>query len=198
LGLAITRHLAELLGGDLTLSSEQGKGSMFSLAIPAGLDVTKQPPLDRYGAVDPTDAAEDKTEQLSFSGSVLVAEDAKTNQVLVKTLLGRMGLEVTIAANGKEAVQMALAGDFDLILMDIQMPRMNGYRATKAIRKQAITTPIIALTAHAMKGDEQKCIEAGCDDYLAKPLDRRELLKKISKYLPAQDQDVATADAMVT
>jgi CheY-like chemotaxis protein len=196
LGLAITRHLAELLGGDLTLSSEQGKGSMFSLAIPAGLDVTKQPPLDRYGAVDHTDAAEGKTEQLKFSGSVLVAEDAKTNQVLVKSLLSRMGLDVTIAADGKEAVQMALDGDFDLILMDIQMPRMNGYRATKAIRKQAITTPIVALTAHAMKGDDQKCIEAGCDDYLAKPLDRRELLKKVCKYLPAQDQDVATADAM--
>ena len=109
----------------------------------------------------------------------------KPNQSLVKTLLERLGLNVTIVEDGNEAVQEALTGQFDLIFMDIQMPNMNGYEATKALREEGIDTPIIALTANAMKGDEKKCIEAGCDGYLAKPIDRRELLKTIARYLSA-------------
>ena len=188
LGLTVTRQLAELLGGELTLTSEEGKGSVFSIVIPAGLDVTKQPLLDRYNIASHTDIAKEQMEQTEFSGHVLVTEDVETNQMLVKSLLGRMGLEVTIAADGIEALQKALTHKFDLILMDIQMPHMNGYEATRALRKKGITTPIIALTAHAMTGDDKKCIEAGCDDYLAKPIDRRELLKKIAKYLPSKNE----------
>ncbi len=94
-----------------------------------------------------------------------------------------LGLEVTIAEDGNEAVEKALAQEFDLILMDIQMPNMNGYEATKSLRKQGITTPIVTLTAHVMTGDDQKCIRAGCDDYLPKPLDHRQLLEKLRKYL---------------
>jgi CheY-like chemotaxis protein/HPt (histidine-containing phosphotransfer) domain-containing protein len=108
--------------------------------------------------------------------------------VLAKALLERMGLEVTIAADGNETVQKARAHDFDLIFMDIQMPEMDGYQATRALREQGIKTPIVAVTANAMKGDGQKCIEAGCDDYLPKPLDRRRLLEKIQKYLCAKDK----------
>ena len=95
-------------------------------------------------------------------------------------------MEATIAEDGNEAVEKALAQKFDLILMDMMMPHMNGYDATDELRKQGITTPIIALTANAMKGDEQKCIDAGCDDYLAKPINREKLLKKLNKYLPAR------------
>jgi len=127
----------------------------------------------------------DSSEQVNFSGSVLVVEDIPVHQLLIKKLLEKMGLQVRIAADGNEAIQKALSKSFDMIFMDIKMPCMNGYEATKALRKQGVTTPIIAVSAYAMKGDEKKCIEAGCDAYIPKPIDRRELLKIIGKYLPS-------------
>ena len=130
---------------------------------------------------------EAEAEQPEFSGNILVVEDAPTNQMLIKLLLKQLGLQVTIAEDGNQALQKVLTQQFDLIFMDIQMPHMNGYEATRAIRKKGITTPIVALTAYAMKGDDKKCIEAGCDEYLAKPIDRRELLKIIGKYLPSKE-----------
>jgi len=196
LGLAITKQLVELLGGELTLTSEIGKGAVFSIIIPAGLDIAKQPLLDRFDIADNLDSRRDALGELRFSGKVLVAEDVKTNQMLIKRLLEKSGFEVTVVKDGNEAMQKALTHKFDLILMDIQMPNMNGYEATKALRKQGIKTPIIALTAYAMKGDDKKCIAAGCDEYLTKPIDRRELLKTISKYLPAKElASVKTADS---
>ena len=103
--------------------------------------------------------------------------------MLIKLMLEKMGLEVTIANDGKEAVDKALSNPFDLIFMDIQMPNMNGYEATKALREKGLKTPIVALTANAMKGDDKKCIEAGCDDYMSKPIDRGRLIEVMSKYL---------------
>jgi len=194
LGLAITKRLAKLLGGRLSLTSEEGKGSVFSLIVPAGVDVTKQPSLgeheldeesrtERLGAAEPD--GEDK-----FAGRVLVAEDAVTNQKLVKLLLERMGLEVTTAVDGAEAVEKGLAESFDLIFMDIQMPKMNGYEAARTLRREGLTTPIVALTANAMKGDDKECIEAGCDDYLSKPINGKSLLQMIRKHLPSGGQDM--------
>ncbi len=188
LGLAITRRLAKLLGGEVTVTGEEGKGSTFSLIIPMSLDSTKQLLSDAGDTADRMNAGGENRERIKFSGHVLVAEDVQANQVLAKALLERMGLEVTIAANGNETVQKARAHDFDLIFMDIQMPDMDGYQATRALREQGIKTPIIALTANAMKGDDEKCVEAGCDDYLPKPLDRRRLLEKIQKYLCVKDK----------
>ena len=186
LGLTITKQLAELLGGELTLTSEVGKGSLFSLTIPANVDVTKQPVLDRNNIACHADHTQAQAEQPEFSGNVLVAEDVKTNQMLIKSLLERLGLKITIVEDGNEALQKALTCQFEMILMDIQMPHMNGYEATRAIRKEGITTPIVALTANAMKGDDKKCIDAGCDEYLSKPIDQRELLKMLDKYLPVK------------
>jgi signal transduction histidine kinase/FixJ family two-component response regulator len=191
LGLAITRKLTELLGGELTLSSEAGKGSIFTLAIPAGVDVTKQPIMDRHEAAAQTTAKPDKPQPVKFSGRALVAEDSRTNQVLAKLLLEKMGFDVTIAQDGNEAVQKALSQRFDLILMDMQMPNMNGLEATKALRSKSVTTPIVALTAYAMKGDEKKCLAAGCDDYLAKPINHEQLLKTIAKYVPVKNGDLS-------
>ncbi len=188
LGLAITKQLTKLLGGSLSISSEVGKGSVFSLTIPAGVDVKSQPLFDRNNLAEKLTDELSTAEEEKFIGRVLIAEDSPTNQMLIKLLLERLGLELTIVEDGQEAVDKALSESFDLIFMDIQMPNMNGYEATETLRKNEITTPIIALTAHAMKGDKEKCISAGCDDYLAKPIDRKKLLKTIQKYLPLRSE----------
>jgi PAS domain S-box-containing protein len=194
LGLAITKQLSLLLGGDLTLASEPGKGSTFSLTIPAGVDVESQSLLDRHSRLDRRRSFGrrrcDMPAGTEFSGRILVAEDSPTNQLLIKLLLEKMGLEVTTVEDGKQALDAAAAQAFDLIFMDIQMPNMDGYEATKALRCKKIETPIVALTAHAMKGDDQKCISAGCNGYLAKPIRRAELLDVLRKYLPPRSDSL--------
>ncbi len=190
LGLAISKRLAELLGGQLTMSSKVGKGSVFSLIIPAGLEVTKQPSLDRQNIANHIETCDKHAKPAEFSGNILVAEDARTNQVLIKSLLKRLGLKVTIAEDGKQAVQKAQSEQFNLIFMDIEMPNMNGYEATKAIREKGLNTPIIALTAYAMKGDDKKCFEAGCDEYISKPIEHEKLLQTLNKYLPEVSKDI--------
>ncbi len=191
LGLTITKQLAGLLGGNVSLTSQPGKGSVFSLTIPAGLDVTKQPFLDRHDIADHWTDESRKTDKTTFSGEVLVAEDVKTNQILMKSMLATMGIEVTIADDGREALEKASSKSFDLILMDIHMPNMDGHQATKALREKGIKTPIVALTAGAMKGDEEKAIKTGCDAYLSKPIDRTKLIETIQKYLPENNDSAA-------
>lgn len=182
LGLAITKQLAGLLGGLLSVSSEEGAGSVFSLTIPTGIDASKEPVLKR-NIVAAESGTKPRIEQVNFTGSVLVAEDNKVNQKYMELMLGKMGFEVTISADGNATVEKGLSCQYDLIFMDIQMPFKNGYEVTGILRKEGITTPIIALTAHAMVGDDEKCISAGCDDYLSKPVNKKELLDVISKYL---------------
>ena len=184
LGLTITKQLAQLLGGDLSFTSEEGKGSVFSLVIPAGVDAELSV-LSGEG-VQTKEAATKSviTDNLQFSGKVLVAEDSKSNQILVEKILQLYGLEVVIADNGKEAVEKTLQGSFDLILMDIQMPGLTGIEATKKLREEGITTPIVALTAYAMPEDRANCMAAGCDDYISKPIDQNELRRVLNKYVP--------------
>jgi len=189
LGLSITKQLAQLLGGKLTLTSEVGKGSVFSLTIPAGVDVKSQPLLSEHDFTNELRQVHtDNLQQVKLSGRVLVAEDSKTNQMLINLLLGKLGLQTTIVGDGNQAVDKALSQPFDLIFMDMQMPNMNGYEATKQLRSKGIATPIVALTAHVMKGDDEKCLSAGCDDYLAKPIKREQLLETIRKYLPSESK----------
>ena len=186
LGLAITRQLAGLLGGKLSLTSEHGKGSVFSLIIPANMDINSVTLLDGNQMATQTKKVGQSSENgdiLEVSGNVLVAEDAKPNQILIKKLLEKHGLTVIIAENGQEAVQIAAEDNFDIIFMDVQMPIMNGYEATATLRKNNIKTPIVALTANAMKGDARRCLDGGFDEYMSKPIERDRLAEVLGKYL---------------
>lgn len=191
LGLAITRRIAQALGGDVTVRSCQGAGSVFTLTIDPGETFEMQhfdaPTSDLIDAREdvPTPAA--AATSRSAPSRILVVEDGDTNRKLIRLLLTREGHTVVTAENGDEGWREALAAPFDLILMDMQMPVMDGYTSTARIREQGITTPVLALTAHAMLGDEQKCLAAGCDGYLTKPIERSKLLEALARYLPARE-----------
>jgi CheY-like chemotaxis protein len=187
LGLTITQRLAELLGGSVTISGTTGKGSVFTLIIPTGMQPAGA--VGRGGSVSVAGQVRQlsvQTDNLQLGGRVLVAEDSPTNQALIELLLKKLGIEVVVVENGRQAVQKAMTEKFDIILMDIQMPVMNGYEATKHLRKEGIKIPIIALTACAMKGDDEECFAAGCSGYLPKPIDRKKLIETLSRYLSAE------------
>ena len=115
-------------------------------------------------------------------GRILVAEDHEVNQTLFKTILENAGYEVSIAGNGREAVEQTEREEYALIFMDVQMPEMNGYEATRAIRAAGNTTPIIAVTASAIRGEQEKCLAVGMDDFLTKPFKKRDLLPMLDKW----------------
>ncbi len=186
LGLTITKHIIELLGGKLTVKSSFEKGSTFSLFVPADIE-QKQMPDDKNQTVSQAVAVKSSNNtNVKFKGSVLIVEDSPTNQMLIDLLLKKLGLQTDLAQNGLEAVQKTDKKRYDVILMDILMPIMNGYEATRQIRIKGIHTPIIALTACAMKGDDEKCFAAGCNAYLTKPADRKKLVETLAKYLSAE------------
>jgi CheY-like chemotaxis protein len=144
--------------------------------------------LDKYDTVKHLQSTTKPETAQQASGRILVAEDDAANQNLFEVLLKKMGCQFVIVSDGKEAVEKVTAENFDLVLMDIQMPVMNGCDATKAIRRAGITTPIIAVTAFAMVGDSKKCLDAGCDDYLSKPINQKELMEMLQKYLPVENK----------
>ncbi len=180
LGLCITEKLTTLLGGTLDCVSEIGKGSTFTITLPTGISNSAM-----IEAKDFPQQPKTMKEMLSikFDGKVLVAEDSLTNQLLIRIYLEKMGIDVEIVENGALAVQKASHGDYDLILMDMLMPEMDGYQAVSILKKQGCKIPIVALTANAMKGDLEKCIAAGCDEYISKPIDRQILTKVLGRYL---------------
>ena len=191
LGLTITKRLSELLGGTLSLTSEVGRGSVFSLVIPAGGDAKPSALSDKDEQTKEATTESMITDNLQFSGKVLVAEDEEGCQILAEKILQRYGLEVVMADDGKEAIEKARLEQFDLILMDIQMPGLNGIEATKKLREEGITTPIVALTAYAMQEDRDNCMAAGCNDYISKPIDQDELRRVLSKYVKTTDRITA-------
>ncbi len=180
LGLNICKQLTEMMAGDIWVESEPGQGSTFSFT--ARFDINPTPPTKQQ----PEPALPEKTVSLSAM-NILLVEDAEENQFIIKAYLKEQPHVITIAENGQEAVEQFMAKPFDLVLMDIQMPVMDGYDATRAIRKWEVeasrtATPILALTAHALAADLQKCIYAGCNDYLSKPIKKADLLTAIAKY----------------
>ena len=182
LGLPITNQLTGLLGGQVSLVSEEGKGSIFSLTIPVALEVLPEPSLEEKQPIHEIIPA--IKEKPVYSGKVLVAEDDEGCRMLEIKIFERLGLKITTANNGKEAVEKVLNESFDLIFMDVRMPYMDGFEAMESLHQKGITTPIVALTAHAMEGYCQLCIEAGYDDYLSKPIERKKLLEILDRYLP--------------
>ncbi|UCE58973.1 MAG: response regulator, partial [Phycisphaerales bacterium] len=189
LGLTISRRLAKLLGGDVeVLDTEVGVGTRFRVTVATGtlegvkmIDGQLTPPVTPGG----TEAGELSSEQPLGNCRILLAEDGPDNQRLITHVLRKAGADVSVVENGKLAVDAALelqgqGSHFDVILMDMQMPVMDGYEATSLLRSKGYDTPIIALTAHAMEGDREKCLRAGCDDYAAKPINRAKLIDMLS------------------
>lgn len=194
LGLVISKNLAKLLGGGISVTSEVGKGSQFVLHINVAADDNE---LDLVLINSLMDLAQDQGQVFGFieeqqkevivanglTGRVLVAEDVEDNQYLFKLLLDSLSVEYEIVSNGEEAIEKALTDDFDLILMDMQMPIMGGVEATSLLRQAGIDVPIYALTANVMKEDLQRHLEVGCTGTIAKPIDRKEFIAIIHSAL---------------
>lgn len=191
LGLAISKRLTDMLGGEITVHSQLNKGSTFRLSIriphTPWLKLIERPSEVMF-ARSHTQAP--PTVEVKLGGRVLLAEDGPDNRRLLAFILQRAGAEVTIAENGQLAMELALAAEsegrpFSVVLMDMQMPVLDGYGATELLRSLGYYRPIIALTAHAMTGDREKCLRAGCTDYATKPINRQRLLAQIARNIEA-------------
>ena len=197
LGLAISRKITEALGGRLTVQSEVGSGSVFRATIDPG-PVSNQTVDESATTPPPTVRSAQKADARLLGTRILIVDDGETNRKLIQLVLRRAGAETSTAKDGIEAIHAIEHAPPDLILMDMQMPVMDGYSATRELRMKGYTMPIIALTAHAMKGDEQKCLDAGCSSYLTKPVDSPLLLATIDRELKAATKQVETVPTMGT
>ena len=212
LGLHITSELTRLLGGQLEVDSTFGEGTTFTatLAAKPAEDANRWVPGQTQaaesdpGATADADLSDLMRETVLDGTRILLAEDGPDNQRLVSHYLRKAGAEVEICENGRQAVQRLVDSDdqktIDLVLMDMQMPELDGYEATRQLREQGFDVPIIALTAHAMAGDRERCLNAGCDDYVTKPIDPVQLLTTCGRLAgaPATGESPTVRDAAVS
>ena len=203
LGLSICSQLVELMGGKIWVESALGQGSSFHFtavlgagnpvmetAAPAAPAVFCAPLVEFPSAVPATDRAEQKEKKQL---RILLAEDNAINQKIACHVLEKQGHHVTVAADGRQALSALDQARFDVVLMDVQMPEMDGFETTGAIRARergtGVHLPIIAMTAHAMQGDRERCIAAGMDSYISKPLGIKELIEMLEKFSVAAQQE---------
>ena len=185
LGLSISKRLAEAMGGSLTVVSEWGKGSLFTVNIPVGslADVPWRTSNEllaaRQRAAEPSTAISGRLPP----ANVLVVDDGEPNRRLARLILTRAGCRVAEATNGQEAIDILAQQQFHLVLMDMQMPVLDGLQATSRLRAQGVKTPIVALTANAMLEDRARCLEAGCSEFLPKPIQVDQLLNMTSQFI---------------
>jgi len=189
LGLDISKRFAEMMGGSIKVISSYGQGSTFRITISSpcldGVKLLEDPNLILQSSNRQIKKGKEQLKNLNCR--ILLAEDGPDNQRLITFILKKAGATVVVCENGKLALDSALeskskGAPFDVILMDMQMPVMSGYEASSALRSAGYTNPIIALTAHAMASDRKKCIDAGCDDFATKPIDKAKLIKLIDFY----------------
>ena len=199
LGLAISSHIAHMLGGDLTAVSTLGEGSTFTLTVPTG-DLGDATMLQH-----PTETARTTGKAWRYTPGILrnlrilLAEDGYDNRKLIQVVLQKAGARVKTAENGRVAVDLVETDPFDLVLMDMNMPVMDGYEATRLLRAKGCELPIFALTANAMSDDIEQCLAAGCDEYMAKPISAAMLVQTIAARLGREPAaDASGADGIVS
>jgi signal transduction histidine kinase/DNA-binding NarL/FixJ family response regulator len=196
LGLAISRRLAEALGGELDVESTFGAGSIFTATVSTG-NLAGVSLLDTPSPAVAGDVRHVREINARLDGiHILVVDDAETNRKLISMYLTRCGATVEMAENGEQALEAAERSAFDIVLMDMQMPVMDGYTAARRLRASGFKKPIIAVTAHAMKGDREKCEAVGCDGYLSKPVEMDSVIRTVRGAIDgSRDASTIAADS---
>lgn len=178
LGLALSSKLADLLGGSIKLvTSKIGVGSVFLFSMKNLREISAEPTVANTATATPDQRLKDF--------KILMCEDSPDIQKLLRLVLRKEGVIFELASNGQEGFEKAMAGEYDIVLMDIQMPILDGYLATKKLREAGFKKPIVALTAHAMSDEKERCFAVGCNEYLSKPIDREKLISTIYRLVEA-------------